>query len=236
MVISSIEIPESEVCSDCNGRCIDRPDIYQCQLCGGTGLNTSDIIDDMNALTVASVHNVRSPNYQVAETVTTCWKCRKPTKVFCIMLPENHEVFETFYIGEDDDGTDSFYDPSVNGTPTKEWTGEQGRKVYYNIQSVAASVLEDLSIISDGKYRMDRYKCGSNDTLMNHCDLCGAKQNEKMLNKPSDSAALEHYAFSFIAHSVPSGPIHIRTINKSFAAHGNEWILYSGIIVEGRIS
>ncbi len=190
----------------------------------------------VDAISIQEAHNVRSPNYQIARTVTTCWRCKKTTTVFCIMLPENHEVLETVYVDESDDGTDPFFDPSINGVATKEWMGGQGRKVYYNLQSIATSVLEELSRVSGGKYCMDRYNGSDGDTLMNHCEHCGVRQSEKSLNKPADSASAEHYAFAFITHVGPPAPIHLQTVNKPFAAFGSEWILYGGIVAEGRIS
>lgn len=190
----------------------------------------------MDMRTIAGVHNIRSPNYEIASTVTTCWRCKKKTRVFCIMLPHNHEVLEMVYVDEDDDGTDPLFDPSINGASTTEWTGEQGMRVYYNLQSVTPSVLEELARVSRGKYRMDRYNGSDSETLMNHCEHCGVRQNEKALNNPADSASPDYYPFAFITHAGPPAPIHLQIVDKPFAAIGDEWILYSGIIAVGRIS
>lgn len=190
----------------------------------------------MDTATDTSVHNVRSANYIVAETLTNCWKCKKPTKVYSIMLPENHQILEWPDFYEDDDDTDTSVSQATNIEPTKEWTTAGGRRVYYNLQCVNALVLKELSNITQHKYRMDRYKGRKQETLINHCQHCDAKHSEKELNNPSDSADQDNYPFAFITHSQPPEEIFTRTVHSPFEAHGTKWIMYSGIIVEGRIS
>lgn len=167
----------------------------------------------MDVVTNNAEHNIRSPNYQVLNTVTTCWKCRRPTNVFGIMLPARHEILEA--VG---------------------WVGDQGERVYYDIKAVAASVLAELSRISKGRYRMGRYNKSNCDMLINHCEHCDVRQDERTLNRPADSASPDYYAFALITQSAPPAPIHVQTVNKAFAAFGTEWIIYSGCVAEGRIT
>lgn len=175
-------------------------------------------------------HNIRSSNYQVSCTMTTCWKCKKLTKVYGIMLPTHHEALESLFVDDTEDGT------NPNDVLMKEWVGDQGEKVYYNIKAITNDVDEELLRISNGQYRMDRYNNSDVDTLMNHCEHCGIRQSEKQLNIPAESASSNNYAFAFITLSDSPTPIYMQPINKPFSAIGTKWISYGhSTIVEGDI-
>lgn len=181
-------------------------------------------------------HNIRSCWYQVGSTVTTCWKCKKPTKVFSVMLPADHEVLVSIYVDETDDGTDWDFDPSINGVLTKEWRDDHGAMtVYFNLKAVAFTVLETLAQMSGGHYRMDRYNNHDSDTLINHCEHCGVRQSERALNRSGDSGAIDNYAFAFVTHDGPPAPIAEQMVSSPFTAFGSDYVKYSGncVIIMG---
>lgn len=162
--------------------------------------------------------NLRSSKYGIASTKTRCWKCAKQTAVFGLLLPAGHEVFQP---SEFEDEPDIW-----------EWVQAESETVYYDLQAVCPAVLKRLSDVSSGRYRMDKYRNASTETLMNHCEYCGVRQSEKGLNFPSDHGAPDSYAFAYITVS-ESKPITVQYVAEPFEALGGGWIIYAGVVVSG---
>lgn len=165
--------------------------------------------------------NIRSSGYSIATTKTYCWKCSKQTAVFGLLLPAGHEVFEP---SEFEDEPDSW-----------EWVKSDRETVYYDLRAVSASVLKRLSDVSAGRFRMDKYASASTDeTLMNHCEHCGARQSEERLNFPSDHSTPDKYAFAYTTVST-STVIDVHYVGEPFAALGGGWVVYAGVVCAGHL-
>jgi hypothetical protein len=165
--------------------------------------------------------NIRSSGYSIAATKTCCWKCAKSTVVFGLLLPVGHEVFEPVAF---DDEPNSW-----------EWVKAEHETVYYDLQDISAPVLKRLSDVSAGRFCMDKYEDASAEqTLMNHCEHCGARQNEERLNFPSDQSSPDKYAFVYSSVST-STVIDLQYVSEPFAALGGGWVVYAGTVSAGHL-
>lgn len=179
--------------------------------------------------------NIRAPFYTLAQTHTVCWRCRKLTVVFGVLLHPGHEVFERLTDCKFDD--EDLTEEDIISANEKRWRKVESDVVYYNLTYLSPSVEAYLKLQSKNRYRMDRVNGAGVDSLMNHCEHCGVRQSERKLNRSDDSGAIDNYAFAYVTHAGPPNPIKVRTINEPFEAIGSRWIGYYGgnVIFEGEI-
>lgn len=159
-------------------------------------------------------HNIKSSSYKVSRTTTTCNHCKKDTKVFGIILPENHEILQKL--------NENKY----------QWDNDTTETVYFNLKNISRPVLDKLLEISNGKFRYEINNENASEILTNHCQHCDQKLSENTLNSPPESGS-DKYPFAYVTHSENLPPIFIKNIKEPFLATGSNWIIYSGCIIEG---
>lgn len=98
----------------------------------------------------------RSPTYWIAETMTTCWKCSRPTSVFGYMIPPGGEVI---------------FDEM------EEWHQVEGGTFIHYITYLPQHALLNISSLTRS-YRMDYSSTTQLTYFMNHCNFCGMKQGD----------------------------------------------------------
>lgn len=178
--------------------------------------------------------NIRATSYSVARTHTSCWKCKKSTAVYGLLLHPGHEVFERLTDCNFDD--DELTVEDIAAAQERRWRVVESDVVYYNLTYLSESVAARLRSQSRNRYRMDRVNGADTDSLMNHCEHCGVRQSERRLNRSDDSGAIDNYAFAYMTHSGPPQPIEMATVDEPFEATGSRWIGYGqSTIFEGEV-
>jgi len=123
--------------------------------------------------------NVRAPYYHVARTERGCPCCDKPTPVFAISLPAEHEILIV------DDDTD------VSHPRAESWQCAGVRAWIFHILRLPPDVQRRLRAIAPRFHRAadaaaKASACGS--TWINHCAHCGASQADDDLHCEPDVA------------------------------------------------
>lgn len=148
--------------------------------------------------------NIRAGHYLLVQSARECWRCRRPTRIFAIMLPTGHEVL---WVGDD--------------PGDEEWQIVQEPTRLSYIDYLPAAIAERLRSLAPD-YRLEFSETVQSFYWMNHCEQCGAKQG--------DYDTIEDYGSPFNpAASQDAADIVLREIREPFAAScaghtsGVEW-------------
>jgi hypothetical protein len=116
---------------------------------------------------------VRAEYYYIVESSCACWKCGQSTRVYCFLLPVDHETLPEE--GEFDD--EELYTWRRNDAPT----------MLSYVTNLIPEVVEKLRTFGD-VYRVNLSEMTESQYWMNHCENCGAKQGDFHLHSEPGGA------------------------------------------------
>ncbi|WP_416769560.1 DUF5710 domain-containing protein [Pseudomonas sp. RHF3.3-3] len=146
----------------------------------------------------------RSPYYYVMESISDCWKCCAPTRVFSFRLPDEYEEFH--YIEE-------YEDPQVFTLTSNlgQWKSRGYGGTVSDVGSLSPQVLRRIRQFT-GSFRLDYSKMAGCRYFMNHCQHCGAKLGDFYMHAEPGGA--------FVPMSPEqAGKITLHRINERFDAN-----------------
>jgi hypothetical protein len=115
--------------------------------------------------------NVRSAAYFIASTEGGCTQCGETTRLLALALPGGHEVL----------------DPDAAPEAADAWQPAPLPAVLFDVHCLAEPVRRELQHRS-AAYRLSEDAAGGGARWSNHCEHCGAVQDEQALHGEPDVA------------------------------------------------
>lgn len=112
--------------------------------------------------------NVRACRYLIAQTVGTCPRCHRATRLVALGLPAGHEISEP-----DDDAPDG---AGAGDT----WVVADHMALLFHVVHLSEHVPPRVAERS-GAYRRDAALAGAESCWANHCEHCGAPFDDQDL-------------------------------------------------------
>lgn len=134
------------------------------------GINASSFAKWLHASAISDEpkYAIRSINYFIACSHTSCWKCQQLTKVFAFILPEEHQE----YVFSDYEGEDGY------------WSNYDAIGTMSNVTGLELSVWKRLQTFTQ-LYKPAYSKQAGGRYFMNHCEHCNATQGDFFMhNEP----------------------------------------------------
>lgn len=103
--------------------------------------------------------NFRCASYFIAESVRSCWRCGRDTRVFGFLLPHRHLM-----LLDNDDGP-------------PEWESQESAAILYYITELPGNAQARIRALTR-HYHRDFSKTIQSVYWMNHCERCGMKQGD----------------------------------------------------------
>jgi hypothetical protein len=160
--------------------------------------------------------NVRAPRFWLAHTQAACSRCRAPLRLFALAVPPGHETLEVDEeaagqagkrAGKPDDQAD--HDPSTPSA-VETWQIAGHPAFLFHIESVPEDIRTLLQELAPS-YRMHPGEPGEGEQWANHCDRCGAPQDDQALFCEPEGAF-------FLTDETSAGRIELRSFEAAFAA------------------
>lgn len=101
--------------------------------------------------------NIRAPGWSLIGSQRECWRCKRVSRVFAIVLPPGHEALRV-----EDDPADDY------------WERGGDLVLLSYVRAVPDSVAAELSLHAP-RYRIDYGHTTQSFYWMNHCEYCDAK-------------------------------------------------------------
>lgn len=130
--------------------------------------------------------DVWAPHYFIAESRKHCWKCRAPTRVYGLVLPDSHQTVNPDSENSSEDTWFQFGEPTI--------------LIY--VTALLPSVAARMAAMTR-HYRIDFSKTVGGSYWMNHCEACGMKQGDFELYCEPTGAFFpmsEHDATQIVLH------------------------------------
>jgi hypothetical protein len=138
--------------------------------------------------------NIRSASYFIATIQAPCQQCAAPTRLLALALPADHELLDPEadpdLEADPDPGFDSDTGPQTAAEPgISTWQTEPLPAVLFDVYRVAPPVQRQLQRRSAGyRYAADGAAAsGAAGCWGNHCEHCGALQDEAALHGEPDA-------------------------------------------------
>jgi len=101
--------------------------------------------------------NIRAKGWSVAGSRRECWRCKRVSRVFAVVLPPGYEALRV-----EDDPSDDY------------WEGGEDLVLLSYVDDVPRSVAAQLHRLAP-RYRIDYSQTTHSFYWMNHCEQCEAK-------------------------------------------------------------
>ncbi|MBD8476552.1 hypothetical protein IFT98_20865 [Pseudomonas sp. CFBP 8770] len=124
--------------------------------------------------------SVRAQYYYVMESVSDCWACSTPTRVYSFKLPEQHEQFDHYV--EEDEGEDFALTSNLG-----EWKCYGYRGTASNVSRLSPRVTKQIYRFTS-RFKLAYSKIVGRRYWMNHCEHCEAKLGDFFMHEEPGGA------------------------------------------------